>query len=38
MKGATGIETQPLNVSDISIEKAMEVVPSKMAVAISENI
>ena len=30
MKGATGIETQPLNVSDISIQKATEVVPARL--------
>ena len=30
MKGATRIETQLLNVSDINIEKAMEVVPSRL--------
>ena len=29
MKGATGIETKPLNVSDISIQKATEVVPAR---------
>ena len=30
MKGVTGIETQPLNVSDISIQKATEVVPARL--------
>ena len=30
MKGATGIETQPLNVSDISIQTATEVVPARL--------
>ena len=30
MKGATGIETQPLNVFDISIQKATEVVPARL--------
>ena len=30
MKSVTGIETQPLNVSDISIQKATEVVPASL--------
>ena len=30
MKGVTGIETQLLNVSDISIRKATEVVPARL--------
>ena len=30
MKSATGIETQPLNVSEISIQKATEVVPARL--------
>ena len=30
MKGANGIETQPLNISDISIQKATEVVPARL--------
>lgn len=30
MKSVTGIETQPLNVSDISIPKATEVVPARL--------
>ena len=34
MKGATGIETQPLNVSDISIQKATAIF--KMVLAISD--
>ena len=30
INGATGIETQPLNVFDISIQKATEVVPARL--------